>query len=145
VTRRTIADARRSLESDLLPSASDHIANLAKRELAAAEAKAKQHADAYVARREGEILQLRDTALRWLTDARDGLEALTAETASARTTASDASRRLRDLQGLKDRAESALAKCAEEAEELEAVEKDPSTWFDALTQRSPHLRLEWSW
>ena len=143
--KRTIADARRALEQDVIPSASDHVAAKARAELAANEAKARKHADGYITEREAEILTMRDTVLRALTEARDELDALTAQGRDARIGTAEYTQRLRELSQRRERAEDALSQCEELTDRLGEIERDPCAWFDALTQRMPRLVMDWSW
>ena len=143
--KRTIADARRALEEDVIPTVSDHVAKQARQELAANEAKAKQHADSYVAEREAEIIAMRDTALRTLTETRDELDVLAAQGRDARIPTAEYTARLRELSQRKDRAEDALGQCEELTDRLDEIEQDPIAWFDALTARMPRLVMDWSW
>ena len=143
--KRTIADARRALEEDVVPSASDHVAAKARSELAANEQKAKQHADSYIAEREAEILTMRDAALRALTEARDELDALTAQGKEARIGTAQYTQRLRELSQRRKGAEDALGQCGELTDGLDEIEQDPIAWFDALTARMPRLVMDWSW
>ena len=143
--KRTIADARRALEEDVVPSASDHVAAKARSELAANEAKARKHADGYVGEREAEILTMRDAALRALTEARDELDALTAQGREARMPAAEYSQRLRELSQRRQQAETALGQCEELTDRLGEIERDPCAWFDALTARMPRLVMDWRW
>ena len=143
--KRTIVDARRALEEDLIPNSSDHVAKQARQELAANEAKAKQHADSYIAEREAEIIAMRDAALRALTETRDELDALAAQGRGARIPTAEYTARLRELSQRKDRAEDALGQCEELTDGLGEIEQDPIAWFDGLTARSPRLMLDWGW
>ena len=143
--KRSIADARRALEEDLIPNSSDHVAKQARQELAANEQKAKQHADGYVGEREAEILTMRDAALRALTETRDELDALAAQGREARIPTAEYTQHLRELSQRKDRAEDALSQCEELTDRLGEIEADPCRWFDALTARMPGLILDWSW
>jgi len=138
-------DARRALEEDLIPTVSDHVAQQARQELAAGEAKARRHADSYIAERETEIIAMRDTALRALTETRDELDALAAQGRDARIPTAEYTARLRELSQRKDRAEDALSQCGELTDRLDEIEQDPIAWFDALTARMPRLVMDWSW
>ena len=143
--KRTLADARRALEEDLIPNSSDHVAKQARAELAAGEAKARQHADGYIAERETEIIAMRDTGLRALTETRDELDALAAQGREARIPTAEYTQHLRELSRRKDRAEDTLGQCEELTDRLGEIERDPIAWFDALTQRMPRLVMGWSW
>ena len=143
--KRTIADARRALEQDVIPSASDHVAAKARSELAANEQKAKQHADSYIAEREAEIIAMRDTALRTLTETRDELDVLAAQGRDARIPTAEYTARLRELSQRRQQAETALGQCEELTDRLGEIERDPCAWFDALTQRMPRLVMDWTW
>jgi len=143
--KRSIADARRALEEDLIPSSSDHVAAKARSELAANEAKARKYADGYVGEGEAEILTMRDAALHALTETRDELDALTAQGREARIPTSEYAARLRELSQRRERAEDALGQCEALTDRLGQIEQDPTAWFDALTQRMPRLVMDWSW
>ena len=143
--KRTIVDARRALEEDLIPTVSDHVAKQARQELAAGEAKARRHADSYISEREAEIITMRDAALRELTETRDKLDVLAAQGRDARIPTAEYTARLRELSQRTDRAEDALGQCEELTDRLDEIEQDPIAWFDALTARIPRLVLDWSW
>jgi hypothetical protein len=89
VPKRSIQDARRVFEREVVPSTSDHGTKQGRARLDAAENRAREEARRYVAGREQEAMELRDQALRTLTECRDAYEELHAEGSEARVSATD--------------------------------------------------------
>src|SRR5437899_752015 len=104
MTRRTLASARSQLE-DMLPSMNDWQAREARQVLTTLEDEARNQADAYCADREREVREMRDSALRELTAARDAMDALTAEGGTGRISAEEYASRLNGLVGRQFKAE----------------------------------------
>jgi hypothetical protein len=140
--RRTIQDARKEYEA-LLPSITDYYANQFRNELTEAEQKAQALAAEHVAREADNLLQLRDSALRTLTDVRDDYDALAATGRDARVSAADYSAQLNVLRRRQADAEELLARAEMEAERLAAIEDDPVAYHDDIAGRT-HQLPEWS-
>jgi hypothetical protein len=138
--RRTLADARRSFEQEWLPRLSDHQARQGRQVLDQAEAEARQRAEAFMADREAEIRQARDSALRSLTEARDALEALAAQGAEGRMPAEEYERRLHSLRSQQAWADAQLDQAEEKVTLIGQIEADPLAWFDELTRRTGTTR-----
>jgi hypothetical protein len=134
--RRTIADARRSFEQEWLPRLNDYQAREGRKVLDQAEAEARQRAERYIADREAEVRQARDSALRALTEARDGLEGLALEGSDGRMSAEDFDQRLRALRNQQSWAEAQLEKAEALVERIAQIEADPLAWSDDLARRT---------
>lgn len=145
MTRRTLGDARRTLEEDMLPGLSDYWGVQLKAQLTAAEARAKQHADSFVSDRQTEVLATRDAVLRELTDVRDGYDDLANQAAMGRITATDYSARLRTLRQRQAGAEDALGRAEESVEVVAAIEEDPLGWYDDVSRRMPSMLTDFAW
>ena len=143
--RRTIGEARRLLERDLLPRVGDYWGKVYNDELDRAEQHAKQYADQHISDREKEIKEVRNSSLRELTEVRDALQSLEAEGKRARIGAAEYNQRLAELRQRQRVAEAALSKAEEEVDEVEEVETSPVEWYDSLSRRMPTLRREFSW
>jgi hypothetical protein len=143
--RRTLADARRSMEQELIPGSSDYVSGQAKAFLEEQERKATKAADSYISERERELVEVRNTALRELAEVRDQLEDLASEGRTGRIPAEHYTSLLHDLRERQAQAEAQLAKGQEQVEAIEQIEEDPIAWFDSLTQRQPHMRMDFPW
>jgi hypothetical protein len=133
--QRTISSARQALE-DMLPHLSDYQVREANQTLAQLEQEAQRQATQYMADREREVLDLRDSALRELTAVRDGYEALTAEGGTGRVGAEEYATALNRLVGRQFEAEERLARAEQRVNLIEHIEADPIAWFDDLTSRT---------
>lgn len=140
--RRTITDAKRELDV-LLPGISDYWAKQFRQEISAAEQRAEALAAEHVAREADNLLQLRDAALRTLTEVRDDYDALAATGRDARVSATDYSAQLNVLRRRQADAEELLARAEMEAERLTAIEDDPVAYHDDIAGRT-HQLPEWS-
>jgi DNA mismatch repair ATPase MutS len=145
MTRRTLSEARRVLEEDIAPQATDYQMRQYREALTALESVAKEHADDFTQQREEEALSIRESALRDLTEVRDGYDDLKAAAGTGRLTAAEANTQLRQLRQRQDEAETQLAKAEELTEWIEHIEGDPVAFFDDLTTRMPTLKLEVPW
>ncbi len=139
--RRTLADARRAMEEDLIPQSSDYIANRAREFYREQERKAEQQAARFISEREAEVVSIRNEALRELAEVRDGLEALnTASLPSEEFTAE-----LRSLRERQAEAEAALTKAQEHVDLIEQIEEDVTAWWSEMESRQPQLQADWPW
>jgi hypothetical protein len=143
--KRLIGEARRLLEQNLAPVIGDYWTGRFKAELEAAEAVARDQANKQMARLEKEVKAIRDSALKELTEVRDGLEALAVEGKRGRISATDYNARLGELRQRQSRAEEALADAGDRTDLVEEVENEPVEWFDQLARRQPTLMREFSW
>jgi hypothetical protein len=143
--RRTIADARRTLEEDIAPGLNDGRLRQAQEVLAQAEAQARETARGYLDRQEAEVQEVRQTALRDLTEVRDAFDSLVAEGAEGRISAREYAERLDALGQRHARADDALAKAAEQVERFEGVEDDPVGFYDELASRFEHMKVDFPW
>lgn len=143
--RRTMADARRALEEEVIPRVSDHWANEYRTFLESAESVARKQADEFFERREGEILGVREEALKSLTEVRDEYDALQSGIGTGLLPARDATLSLRSLRRRQEEAEALLGRAEHEVERLEELESDGGiAWMDDVMQRSGQLR-EFPW
>lgn len=142
--RRTIAQARWTLENNVT-GVPGQVTAAYRAALEAAEAKAREEADAAAADLERQALELRDGALRELTDVRDAYDELRTSTATGRVSASDHSRRLSELRQRQEQAETKLADALVQAERIEAIEADPVAYYDDFTSRHPQLLQDFPW
>jgi chromosome segregation ATPase len=142
--RRTIAQARWVLENEL-PATPGQVSTALRAVLGDAEAKARSEADTSAADLERRVLELRDNALRELTEVRDAMDELRTTSANGRASASNHSRRLNELRQQQERAEAKLAEALTHAERIEAIEADPVAYYDDLTSRHPQLLTDFPW
>jgi chromosome segregation ATPase len=142
--RRTLVDARREFEEQVLPRVSDHQARQGREMLEVAEGKARAEADKRVISIEAEVREIRDEALRELTEVRDSFDALASEASLGRISSAEYSNRLEALRRRQAEAEGQLDDAEEKVEQIAAVEDDPIRWYDDLTRRT-NLLQEWPW
>lgn len=142
---RTTREARRDFEQAIAPRANDYLTQRGRALLAAAEERAKQHADGYIAQREKEALALRDEALRELTAVRDEYDRLAAIGHEGRTEARAFGAQLTQLQQRQMEAEARLERAQAIVDDIAKVEESSVDWFDDLTERMPHLRADFPW
>lgn len=145
MARRTLADARRSLEGNVLPSASDYQAREYQQVLGAAEERAKARATEYLTEGEAEVRAVWDEALRELAAVRDAYDDLKSEGGLGRIPAAQYSAELNDLRQRQDRAEAALRDAETRVGAIEQIEEDPIAWYSDLQRRMPHLQEEVPW
>jgi hypothetical protein len=143
--RRTIADARQVLEEDLAPTLNDGRLRQAREVLAQAEAQAREAAGAHLDRHEAELREVRQEALRELTEVRDAFDALVAEGAEGRISAKEYADRLDVLGQRRAQADDALAKAAEQVERFQGIEDDPIGFYDELASRFEHMKVDFPW
>jgi hypothetical protein len=143
--RRTIAVARRTLEEDIAPDLNDGRLRQAQEVLAQAEAHARETAGAYLDRHEAELQEVRQSALRELTEVGDAFDALVAEGAEGRIYAKAYAERLDALRQRHAQADDALAKVAEQVERFEGIEDDPVGFYDELASRLEHMKVDFPW
>jgi hypothetical protein len=143
--QRTVAEARRVLEQDVIPRVNDHWANEWRQVLAKAEDEARTVADRFVADREEEVLAARDAALRELTACRDAYDDLTKQGAQGRVSAREYAAALGDLRRRQTAADAAIAQAVEQVEQIEDIEDNPIAFFDQLVTRTPRLKPEFPW
>jgi DNA repair exonuclease SbcCD ATPase subunit len=141
VTRRTIADAQRSLTEDHAPRLTDYNLQRARQLIEAAQRDARDYASRRIDTIEEEVQETYDEAARALTEARDGFEDLERESRSGRISADDYARRLAELREQQVEAEAALSRAEEIVGEVESIEEDPIRWYDEEATRFPNARL----
>lgn len=139
--KRTLVDARRAADA-VLPQISDYQASLLREWLRGEEARAKQEATEFVMAREGEVLSMRDDALRELTTVRDAYTELAAEGGTGRISAHDYTERLNELKVRQAAADQHLAEATHIADRMEEIEDAPVEWFSGLQERMPHMMSE---
>jgi hypothetical protein len=144
MTRRTVADARRLL-NDALPHLNDYWKTRYTSLMGQKEARAKQEADETVARRADEALGLRDSALRTLTEVRDGLDELAKEGKTGRVASQEYLTRMEQLKSQQLAAEEQLDRADAIATDVERIEEDPIAWFSELQERTPRLMSDVPW
>src|SRR5262245_32632169 len=98
MTRRTVADARASLEQSL-PHLTEYWKTRWTRLLEEKEGRAKNRAARRVEQGADEAMALRDAALRDLTEVRDGLDDLSREGKEGRITSQQYLSRMEELKG----------------------------------------------
>jgi chromosome segregation ATPase len=143
--KRTLGDARRVLEEDVIPRVSDHWAAEYRRVLGSGEADAKQRASRYVDDLAKEIDKLRDEALRDLSSCRDELEDLAREGKTGRLAADVFTDELHKLHRRQDQAEAMLTEAEKKLEQVESIEGAPLDWYDGLARRIPSMLKEFPW
>lgn len=143
--KRPVAEARRIFEEDVAPHANPYWHGEYTRILEAAEQRAVEMANERIDLLEGQVKELRDDALRTLTETRDEAEELNRELQLGHASASEYSTRLAGLRAQKEAAGNALARAEEIVDQVEEIEQDPIAFVDDLARRLPVAQQEFPW
>jgi hypothetical protein len=143
--RRTISEARRAFELDVVPRVNDFGRQQFEAKLREEEAKARAAVAEVISGQEARVLQLRDQSLRELTEVRDEFDRLDAEAGDGRLDAAHLAEQLDVLKHRQDAAESRLQRAAERVDYVDRAEQDPIAWYDDLIERMPQLKPDWPW
>jgi hypothetical protein len=144
MTQRTLTEARRLLE-DALPHLSDYWKTRYTSVMEQKEQRARQEADETVARRTDEALGVRDSALRALTEVRDGLDDLARDGKTGRISSQQYLAQMEQLKSRQQAAEEQLDRADAIATDVERIEANPLAWFSELQERTPRLKSDVPW
>lgn len=143
--RSSITEARKRLERDVLPRATDYQRRQAEDYLKAVEAKAAQVAGERIASLAEQVTEMRRANLEALTTARDEAETIRRDLDAGRTTTAQASGALSRVRADRETAEDRLGKAAALVETVAEIESDPIAYFDELTRGTPRIQETWPW
>jgi len=145
VAKRTLKDARYTLEQVVGPGLNNLVLSEYEHILEQAEQQAHQVADDRVEQMERQVKEIRDDSLRELADVRDEAEQLNRDLQLGHEPVATYTQKLHALRTRKEIAGNLLAKAEELVDQAQEIEEDPVRHFDDLATRFPHMRPEVPW